>query len=144
MTALVKKRASSPVKLHFIHFVVKERRPCKLNRVFLCNALVDFGRGKKRIAVVLPVGNVVSEILRLAVADGVDVNDLRCLEPVRLKVDALCHIADRNHIGHILKHPTDCGLRWQAITRFGRWSLSVTAMLGQLRTCWPSSLDWRQ
>jgi hypothetical protein len=46
---------------------------------------------------VLPVVDIVSEILRETTADGVEVIDVGRLEPVRLLDHPLRHIANRNH-----------------------------------------------
>jgi len=46
---------------------------------------------------VLPVLNVVGEILAIAVADRIYVHNMGSLKPVGSLMDALCHVADRNH-----------------------------------------------
>jgi len=57
-----------PVKLHLIHFVIKEGCPVKLNRILLRYRSNDLGRIKEPVAVVLPVLDIVGKIFINAAA----------------------------------------------------------------------------
>jgi hypothetical protein len=65
--------------------------------VFLGDDLNYFWGIKKPVPIVLPVVDVVSEILREATANGIEVNDVGRLEPVGPVDYPLRHVANRNH-----------------------------------------------
>ena len=87
------------VELHLVRFVIKQRGSFKRHEVFLGDALYDFWRVKDAIAIMLPEGNVISEVFANTVADRINVDDLGCLEPVGLLMHALRQVAGGNRLG---------------------------------------------
>jgi len=85
------------IKLHFIHFVIEQRRAFEWNQVFCGDALYDFWRIEKPVAVVLPERNIVREVLGDTITNGKYINDLRRFNPVRPTGDILRHIPSRYH-----------------------------------------------
>ena len=49
------------------------------------------------MAIVLPILDVVGEVLGLTAAEGVNISDMACLEPIGPFVYPLRHVANRNH-----------------------------------------------
>jgi hypothetical protein len=56
--------------------VIKESCIFKFNRDFLSNLFNCFRGIEQPIAIVLPAVNIISEILRLTITDGIDVNNV--------------------------------------------------------------------
>jgi hypothetical protein len=86
-----------------VRFVVEELRAFEIYGVGQCDALNNFRRVEKPIAVVFPILDVVSKIVIDAIAHGVDVNDGRQVQSFWLPATPFCEIADGDHVGSVYR-----------------------------------------
>ncbi len=81
----------------FKHFVIEKSRSLKADCVGLRDVSYNFGRIKKPVAIMFPVLDEVSKVFGNATANGIDIENLGRVKPLKFLAYAFCHVAGRNH-----------------------------------------------